>query len=130
MRKETENWVALSEYDINTAEQMFSTGRYLYVVFMCHLCIEKLIKAIVHEETGKLPPKSHDLIYLSNLAGIKFTEGLLDIIGKINSASIITRYPGDISKAVSAYPEDVARGYLDKTKEVLKWLKQDKRLKE
>ncbi len=99
-------------------------------LFMCHLCIEKLIKAIAYEETGKLPPKSHDLIYLSNFAGINFSEGLLDFIGKINSASIVTRYPEDLAKAIAAYPGDVVSEYLDKTKEVLAWLKQDKRLKE
>lgn len=129
MRKETENWIAGSEYDINTAEHMFNTGRYLYVVFMCHLSIEKSIKAIIHEVTVKLPPKSHDLIYLSSLAEIQFPESLLDFIGKVNSASIVTRYPEDIAKAVSAYPKDIAREYFDKTKEVLEWLKQDKRLK-
>jgi HEPN domain-containing protein len=56
--KETRNWIESSEYDLKTAEHMMSAGRYLYVVFMCHLAIEKLLKAIVHETTGGLPPKS------------------------------------------------------------------------
>jgi len=129
MRKETENWLSASEYDLTTAGHMFNTGRYLYVIFMCHLCIEKLVKAIVHEKTEKLPPKSHDLIYISNIAEIQFPEDLLDFIGKINNASIVTRYPEDLSKVISAYPKDVAMEYLDKTKEVMNWLKQDKRLK-
>lgn len=129
MRKETENWLSASEYDLITAEHLFNTGRYLYVVFMCHLSIEKSIKAIVHEETEKLPPKSHDLIYLSNLAQIQFPESLLDFIGKVNSASIVTRYPEELSKVISAYPKDIAKQYFDKTKEALNWLRQDKRLK-
>lgn len=129
MRKETVNWLSASEYDLTTAEHMFNTGRYLYVVFMCHLGIEKLVKAIVYEETEKLPPKSHDLIYISNIAKIQFPENLLDFIGKINNASIVTRYPEDLSKVISAYPKDVAGEYLDKTKEVRNWLRQDKRLK-
>jgi len=129
MRKETENWLSASEYDLITAEHMFQTGRYLYVVFMCHLSIEKSIKAIVHEETEKLPPKSHDLIYLSNLAQIQFPENLLDFIGKVNSASIVTRYPEDLSKAISAYPKHIVEDYYNNTKEVLHWLRQDRRLK-
>jgi HEPN domain-containing protein len=130
MKKETENWVASSEYDFTTAEHMFETGRYIYVVFMCHLSIEKLIKAIVFEETGKLPPKTHDLIYLASAAGLQFPEDLRDFTGKINSASIVTRYPEDLLKAVSAYTEDVAGEYLERTREVLNWLRRDKRLKE
>ena len=129
MRKETENWLSGSEYDLTTAEHLFNTGRYLYVVFMCHLSIEKSIKAIVYEETEKLPPKSHDLIYLANIAKILFPENLLDFIGKVNSASIVTRYPEDLSKVISAYPKDVAKEYYDKTKEAMNWLRQDSRLK-
>ena len=129
MNKETENRLSGSEYDLITAEHMFKTGRYLYVVFMCHLSIEKLIKAIVYEETKKLPAKSHDLIYLSNLVQIQFPENLLDFIGKVNSASIVTRYPEDLSKAISSYPKNIAGEYYNKTKEVLNWLRRDSRLK-
>jgi len=35
------NWVATANYDLRTAEAMYKAGRYLYVVFTCHLAIEK-----------------------------------------------------------------------------------------
>ena len=38
-------WVDISEYDLATAEAMLTTGRYLYVGFMCHQAIEKILKA-------------------------------------------------------------------------------------
>lgn len=34
-------WVEMSDYDLDTAEAMLATGRYLYVGFMCHQTIEK-----------------------------------------------------------------------------------------
>ncbi len=37
----------MSEYDVETARHMLATGRYLYVVFMCHLALEKMLKAHV-----------------------------------------------------------------------------------
>jgi HEPN domain-containing protein len=64
MRKETLNWIALAEYDIESASHMLNTGRYLYVVFLCHLALEKMLKAHVVESTHEFPPKTHDLIYL------------------------------------------------------------------
>ena len=130
MRKETENWLSASEYDINTAEHLLKSGRYLYVVFMCHLAIEKTMKAIITEDTKKLPPKTHDLIYLADLTSIRFPANLLDFIGKINSASIVTRYPEDIKKAVAAYSETVASDYLDKTKEAVNWLRLQRKVTE
>jgi HEPN domain-containing protein len=128
MLKETKNWVETSDYDVQTATHMLHTGRYIYVIFMCHLAIEKLLKAIVQEYTGNLPNKTHDLIYLIQITKISLPEHLLDFVGKINNASIVTRYPEDLSKIISAYPEQVAKEYLDRTNEVIKWLKQDERL--
>ena len=43
---------------------MLETGRYLYVVFLCHLSLEKILKAHVAEVIQNLPIKTHDLIYL------------------------------------------------------------------
>ncbi len=49
MRDDTRNWIACAEYDLETARSMFDSARYLYVVFMCHLALEKLLKAHVTE---------------------------------------------------------------------------------
>ena len=46
MKKATANWLASADYDMQTAEAMFESKRYLYVVFMCHLALEKTLKAL------------------------------------------------------------------------------------
>ncbi|MCL0094232.1 HEPN domain-containing protein, partial [Dehalococcoidia bacterium] len=38
---------------------MLQSGRYVYVIFMCHLSIEKTLKGILTEETSTIPPKTH-----------------------------------------------------------------------
>jgi len=38
-------WVELSDYDMKTAEAMLKSERYLYVGFMAHQAIEKILKA-------------------------------------------------------------------------------------
>lgn len=47
VRSDSKNWIATAEYDLETARHMLATGRFLYVVFMCHLALEKLLKAHV-----------------------------------------------------------------------------------
>jgi len=42
MNRVVRNWAETSNYDLRTAEAMYKAGRYLYVVFMCHLAIEKI----------------------------------------------------------------------------------------
>lgn len=108
---------------------MQKTGRYLYVVFTCHLALEKMLKAHVTEKTQSLPNKTHDLIYLVKKAELELSEPHLEFIGRINNASIPTRYPDDIRRAVEEYSDSVAQEYLSMTDEVVRWLKEHPNLK-
>ena len=108
---------------------MLNSERYIYVIFMSHLSLEKILKAIVTETTQKIPPKSHNLIYLLKLGNIKLPPESFDFIAKINNASIVTRYPEDLSKILEAYPKSVTEEYFCKTKEILERLaKEDSRV--
>jgi HEPN domain-containing protein len=124
MRSDTQNWVALAEYDLETARHMLVTGRYLYVVFLCHLALEKILKAHVTEATQSVPAKSHDLIYLVKKSGVALPQPYLEFIGKINNASIPTRYPEDLKRAIAEYPQPVARDYLSHSEKVVEWRRQ------
>ncbi len=130
MRKDTANWIALTDYDIETARHMLETGRYLYVIFLCHLALEKMLKAHVAEVTQSVPIKSDDLIYFVKASGLVLSKEHLDFIGKINTASIPTRYPDDLQRTLKEYPKSVAKDYLSQTKEILKWLKEHPNLSE
>lgn len=45
METKIKYWIELSDYDLETAEAMLLSKRYLYVGFMCHQTIEKAFKA-------------------------------------------------------------------------------------
>ena len=47
MEKAVVNWIKTSDYDISTAKALFKAKRYVYVIFLCHLSVEKLLKAVV-----------------------------------------------------------------------------------
>lgn len=129
MREYTNSFKESAEYDLKTAENMLNAGRYIYVVFMCHLAIEKMLKAIVAQETKRIPPKTHNLIYLIKLVDLSLPQNLFDFITKINNASIVTRYPDNFSELIKAYPKEVATDYFNNTLEVIKCLHADKRLR-
>ena len=58
-------WIELSDYDLETAEAMLRTKRYLYVGFMCHQAIEKIFKAYFVLLKSESTPYSHSLSYLA-----------------------------------------------------------------
>lgn len=123
------NWIKSSNYDIRTAEHMLKTGRYIYVLFMCHLSAEKLLKALYEAVSKKIPPKTHNLVYLSKSTGLEIPEKFLSTIESLNDLSIVTRYPEDMDSLVKAFKKERVSEYLNRTEALLKWLKKDARLK-
>jgi hypothetical protein len=85
VRTETTNWLKGVDYDLESARYMLSSRRYLYVVFLCHLALEK------------------------NAQGPRF---------------------GSNTISSTAKPRPGLSGYLKKTEDVIKWLKQRPELNE
>ena len=46
MNEKTKYWLEMAEYDFETARIMLQGRRFLYVGFMCHQTIEKILKAV------------------------------------------------------------------------------------
>jgi HEPN domain-containing protein len=125
---ETRNWLASAEYDLETAQQLLRMGRYVYVVFLCHLALEKTLKALVFEVTGAQPPFTHDLQRLGAIAGIAFDPADEEFVAALTDASVTTRYPDNQAELVAQSSEPVAQSHLRRTEEIIKWLRADPRL--
>ncbi len=123
MNEKHEEWLKQADYDMDTADAMFSIGRYFYAVFMCHLSIEKSLKGLYSKKLHEVPPKTHNLIYLLNKIGKKPDQKLEKFITKLNTASVATRYPDDLAKIQSAYTEEITKEMIEKSKDALKWVK-------
>lgn len=63
MIKPAEEWLRQADYNMETAQAMFDAGRYLYVIFMCHLSLEKALKGMYTKILNETPPKIHNLNY-------------------------------------------------------------------
>jgi HEPN domain-containing protein len=59
-------WEEYAQYDLDTANVMFETGRYVYSVFMCQQAIEKIVKGIYVLYTGEEPVKTHNIALVFN----------------------------------------------------------------
>lgn len=55
--EEVFEWLNRCEYDLDTPQDTLNSGRYVYAVFMWHLAVEKALKALVVNRTGRLLPK-------------------------------------------------------------------------
>ena len=129
LKKTTLNWIASSAYDIKTARHLLETGRYIYVIFMCHLAIEKLLKAVVAQIEEKHPPYTHDLQRLIQLADLDIPPEYKPFIAELNQLSIVTRYPEDLQGMIRQFPKSTAQEFLKQSAGFLRWLKRNPKLK-
>lgn len=101
--KSPKEWFNQADYDLETAEAMFKTKRFIYAVFMCHLSLEKALKGLYTKKFSQVPPKIHNLIYLIEKIGLKPPEEIYDFIFSLNRVSIPTRYPDDLKRMLKEY---------------------------
>ncbi len=130
MRQGTKEWLKQAQYDLETAEIMYKGSRYVYTVFMCHLAVEKALKALFTERAGIVPPRIHNLIKLAKITRANLNENQIEFISTLNMAGIGTRYPELLDEAIKKYPQNITLDYLNKTREVIQCLKKNPRLKE
>lgn len=66
----------------------------LFALFLFHLTIEKLLKAVwVKQNIDNIPPRVHDLIYIYNQTDLTLENVWSDYLSVINEWNIESRYP-------------------------------------
>lgn len=95
MNTKSQYWIDTAQYDIDSAKAMLDAKRYLYVGFMCHLAIEKALKAIISRDENADIPKIHNLIRLANVGNVgeKLTNEQKGLLGILNPLNLEARYP-------------------------------------
>ena len=113
-------WTNGADDDLLTAELLIREKRILHGLFFCHLVIEKSIKAHVVKTTKEVAPRSHNLFYLSEKAGLEFDNDTEIFLGILMKYQLQGRY----SDYNPILPDIIkVNEYFEKTKTLLQWLK-------
>lgn len=125
MKDKVTYWIEMSDYDFDTAKAMLETKRYLYVGFMCHQVIEKILKAYWSQVLEEPPLKIHHLSRLAAKSGLieLLSEEQMDFIDKLEPLNIEARYPSYKEQLVKALTPEYCRELLTKTNELRLWIK-------
>jgi HEPN domain-containing protein len=119
-------WVDLSDYDLDTADAMLSTERFLYVGFMCHQAVEKILKAHFCLSSNEPPPFSHNLSYIAGKSGIDkiLNDDYRNLLNILEPLNIEARYPTYKEMLLKSLSKAKCEEILMKTKEVQLWIKE------
>ena len=121
--KSAKEWSLQSEYDLATAKIMRTSGRNFYAVFMCHMAMEKALKAAFFLKKDEVPPKSHNLLWFLMNSGLQPPAMIGEFITKLGEANTATRYPDELAELVRLYTDSVTDDIIKKTEEALAWIK-------
>ena len=118
-------WSELAEYDIGVAELMFTGGRWLYVGFMCHQVIEKMLKAYWSAKKPDDIPYTHNLLKLIQSTGLmhQLTEEQLEFVSELMPLNIEGRYPDYKRSVAIMLNREYSEELIAKTKELYLWIK-------
>ena len=124
MNSKVKYWIEISEYDMETAEAMLQSKRYLYVGFMAHQAIEKILKAYLVHIDSKTVPFSHSLSLLAKKSNIysSFSEEQKDFIDILEPLNIEARYPTHKQQLLNSLTLDRCSEILYNAKELQKWI--------
>ncbi|NOY68405.1 MAG: HEPN domain-containing protein [Deltaproteobacteria bacterium] len=117
-------WLKTADQDWKVAKHLFEKRDYSYALFFGHLTIEKILKAIFTDKKDKTAPFSHNLVYLSEKAGLELNDETLELFEEISDFNLEARYPDDKFSFYKKSTMEFTENKLEQIERVKKWLLQ------
>ncbi|MEA3436043.1 MAG: HEPN domain-containing protein [Thermodesulfobacteriota bacterium] len=126
MKEKVKYWMDMAEYDLETALVMLKGKRFLYVGFMCHQVIEKILKGYYVFVKADNPPYTHNLSYIADKSKIndKMTEEQKDFIDLLEPLNVEARYPSHKERLMLSLNDERCKEIIQKTEGLYQWIKQ------
>ena len=119
-----EFWVESAENDLDSAFDVFTVGRYHWALFIGHLALEKVLKALYIQETQNVvPPKIHNLRKLVELSNLSLDQERLMFLDKVFLFHIEARYNVQKDELYKIATKEFTFENLSQIKEMFLWLK-------
>jgi HEPN domain-containing protein len=112
-------WKTGAEEDLGAAARLLETGHRRHGLFFAHLAVEKALKGLATLRTGEVPPKSHDLLRLADVAGLVVDEERAVAMARLGRFCMEGRYPESWAPPPS---KDLATEVLEEAKGLVAWL--------
>ena len=120
VNKQIYYWEKGADEEMLNAKIMIENQRLLAGLFFCHLCLEKILKALVVKITGEHPPRTHILSSLAEKALVTLDDEQDKFISKLQYYQLEGRYP----EMFPTEPDVITtQQYLEQTINLHQWLK-------
>lgn len=125
IQKISQFWKDSSEKDLKVARDLLRLKHYPQCLFFGHLCLEKMLKAIIVKRTGTHALPIHDLIRLAKAADLKLSERAERDFNTVSKFNVAARYQEEKYKMYKLATAEYARKYFKFIERYYLWLKQE-----
>ena len=112
-------WRDGANEDFEVALVLMETGRVRHALFFAELALEKMLKAHVVKTLREVPPRTHNLIRLLELAELRLTEKQQEFLGRFQEYCLEGRYPESVPVPLDSAE---AKTKMNQCQEMLQWL--------
>lgn len=119
IQQHVDYWRSGAADALASGELLIINRRWGFGLFLLHLSLEKLLKALVVERTREIAPRTHDLLLLARRAGLSPPDEILVALGEFQVYCLAGRYPDSEQATLD---RDIAERELSRAKEAHRWL--------
>ncbi len=116
-------WIEASDKDFKTMLDLYQTQNNNWALFMGHLVIEKLLKALYVKSKGEFPPMIHDLRRICESAEIDLDVSQQTLLDSISRFNIKARYDDYKQSFYQLCTDSFTAEWLEKIKDCRLWIK-------
>lgn len=111
-----------SKEDYKAMLNLYKSKSYNWALFIGHISLEKLIKALFVKINNEHAPYTHNLLRLAELCKIKITEEYSDWLDEITSFNINARYNDYKKEFYNRCTPSFTKEWIEKIKTLRTWI--------
>ncbi len=124
VNKIVKHWIDTSDEDFQAMLNLYDSKSYSWSLFLGHISVEKLLKAVYVNKHKKHAPFLHNLFRIAELSDIEMTNEQSDWLDKVTSFNLNARYDDYKREFYSLCTPEFTKEWIEKIKILRSWIKQ------
>jgi HEPN domain-containing protein len=117
-------WKESSDEDFNTMLVLYNANKYQWALFIGHIVIEKLLKALYVHLKDEYAPFTHNLYRLAEVCELQLTDEQTDSLYRITTFNLNARYDDYKKEFYLLCTQSFTEEWINKIKDLRQWIKQ------
>lgn len=117
-----EFWVKTAAEDFSAMEDLVKTKHNNWALFLGHIVIEKLLKAVYVKVNVSYPPLIHNLLRLAEKSKIELETEMIEILSTITTFNIEARYDSYKKEFDKLCTDEFTSKWFEIIKETREWI--------